>query len=142
MGKLKSREMKVVSAALAVAVVLSLAAFSSCGGGAKKPVTKANTSGETGMASWYGKKFHGRKTASGERFNMYKMTAAHRTLPFGSKVKVTSIENKKSVVVRINDRGPFTKGRIIDLSYSAAKKIDMIKKGVVKVRIEVLSTPN
>ena len=82
---------------------------------------------EEGMASWYGKKFHGKKTASGERFNMYELTAAHRTLPFGTKVKVTNLENNKSVVVRINDRGPHVKGRIIDLSYAAAKKIDMIE---------------
>ncbi len=93
---------------------------------------------EEGLASWYGGKFHGRKTASGERFNKNAMTAAHRALPFGTKVKVTNLENGKSVVVRINDRGPWVNGRIIDLSEAAARKIDMISAGVVKVRVEVL----
>ncbi len=91
-----------------------------------------------GYASYYGPKFHGRRTASGEIFNMYAYTAAHRYLPFGTIVRVTNLENGKSVIVRINDRGPFKAGRIIDLSYAAAKKIGMIKKGVVKVKIEVL----
>ena len=94
---------------------------------------------EEGMASWYGKRFHGRKTASGERFNMNALTAAHRTLPFGTLVKVTNLGNKKTVTVRINDRGPWAKGRIIDLSYAAAKQIGMIEKGCVKVRIETVS---
>lgn len=94
---------------------------------------------QEGMASWYGKKFHGRKTASGERFNMYDLTAAHRTLPFGTRVKVTNLENNQSVVVRINDRGPFAEGRIIDLSYAAARKIGMIEKGVARVRIKVVN---
>ena len=91
-----------------------------------------------GRASWYGKEFHGKKTASGEVFNMFAYTAAHRRLPFGTKVRVTNLENGKSVVVKINDRGPFIKGRIIDLSYAAAKKIDLVKMGVARVRIEVL----
>lgn len=93
---------------------------------------------EVGMASWYGKKFHGKHTASGEIFNMYKFTAAHRILPFGTLVRVKNLENGKEVVVRINDRGPLKRGRIIDLSYAAAKKIGMIQKGLVKVRIEVI----
>lgn len=94
---------------------------------------------EEGMASWYGKRFHGRKTANGERFNMNALTAAHRTLPFGTMVKVTNLGNKKTVTVRINDRGPWVKNRIIDLSYAAAKQIGMIEKGCVKVRIETVS---
>ena len=93
---------------------------------------------DRGIASWYGRQFHGRSTASGETFDMYGLTAAHRNLPFGTRVKVTNLENKKSVVVRINDRGPWIKGRIIDLSYAAAKKIGMIEKGVVKVRVELI----
>ena len=91
-----------------------------------------------GIASYYGSDFHGKKTASGERYNMYALTAAHKTLPFNTKVKVTNVENKKSVIVRINDRGPFKRGRIIDLSFGAAKKIDLVQAGSVKVRIEIL----
>jgi peptidoglycan lytic transglycosylase len=91
-----------------------------------------------GKASFYANKFQGRKTASGDRFDQKKLTAAHRSLPFGTMVKVTNLSNGLSVVVRINDRGPFIRGRIIDLSRAAAKKINMIKSGVVKVRIEVL----
>lgn len=93
---------------------------------------------EYGMASYYGKDFHGRKTASGEPFNMHDFTCAHKKYPFGTKLRVTNQENKKTVIVRVNDRGPFIKGRIIDLSYAAAKKIDMIRSGVVKVKIERL----
>jgi rare lipoprotein A len=91
-----------------------------------------------GRASWYGERFHGRKTASGERFDMRAMTAAHRRLPFGTKVRVTNVENGRSVVVRINDRGPFGRGRIIDLSKAAAARIGMIRKGIVEVTLEVL----
>lgn len=94
---------------------------------------------ENGEASWYGKKFHGRTTASGEIYNMYKLTAAHRTLPFGTLVEVTHFENGKKVVVRINDRGPSIRRRIIDLSYAAAEQIDMIAQGIARVRIEVIA---
>jgi rare lipoprotein A len=93
---------------------------------------------QTGYASWYGKKFHGRPTASGERFNMYRESAAHKTLPLGTFVRVRNFSNKKQIIVRINDRGPFIKGRIIDLSYAAAKKIDLIGPGVARVRIVAL----
>ena len=93
---------------------------------------------ETGVASWYGKPFHGRKTASGERYNMNKMTAAHRTLPFGVVVKVTNLDNGRSIKVRITDRGPFVRGRIIDLSRAAARKLDMIGPGTARVRIAVV----
>lgn len=95
---------------------------------------------EEGLASWYGKKFQGKKTASGEKFDMHKLTAAHRTLPFGTRVKVTRIDNGKNVVVKINDRGPFVEGRIIDLSKAAAKKLDMINTGVARVRIKVVKS--
>lgn len=95
---------------------------------------------QTGTASYYGKKFHGRKTANGERFNMWAMTAAHKSIPFGSQVRVTNLVNNKSIVVRINDYGPFRKGRIIDLSRGAAAKIDMIKTGTARVRLEVLGS--
>ena len=96
---------------------------------------------DKGLASWYGNKFHGRKTASGEIYDMHKLTAAHRTLPFGTIVKVTNRKNNKSVVVRITDRGPFVRGRIIDLSYGAAAQIDMINEGLVPVKIIVIKTP-
>jgi rare lipoprotein A len=89
------------------------------------------------MAAWYGDKFNGRKTASGERFNMHELTAAHRTLPFNSLVKVTNLNNKASVVVRINDRGPFARNRIIDLSRAAAPKIGLDRSGTAPVRIEL-----
>ncbi len=91
-----------------------------------------------GIASWYGEDFHGKKTASGEAYNMYDLTAAHRTLDFGSWVKVTNLDNGKEVVVRINDRGPFKKGRIIDLSLEAARRLDMISEGTAKVKLTVL----
>lgn len=94
-----------------------------------------------GVASWYGDDFHGRPTSSGERYNMYLLTAASRTLPLGSRVKVTRVDNGRSVEVKINDRGPFVEGRIIDLSYGAARRLDMIEKGLALVRLEVLSTP-
>ena len=93
-----------------------------------------------GKASWYGKPFHGRLTANGERYNMYGMTAAHKTYALGTRLKVTNLRNRKSVIVRVNDRGPFHSTRKIDLSYGAAKKIGMIHKGVSKVKIEVLSS--
>jgi rare lipoprotein A len=91
-----------------------------------------------GKASYYGARHHGNKTASGERFDQHALTAAHRSLPFGSRVRVTNLRNDKSVVVRINDRGPYAKGRIIDLSHQAAERIDMLRAGVVPVRVEQL----
>ena len=93
---------------------------------------------ETGLATWYGNEYANRNTSSGERFDPSQLTAAHRTLPFNTHVKVTNLENGESVVVRINDRGPFVKGRIIDLSNEAAKRIHMIGRGFVKVRLDVV----
>ncbi|OPL14485.1 MAG: hypothetical protein AVO38_02360 [delta proteobacterium ML8_D] len=93
---------------------------------------------EEGYASWYGDEFHGRPTASGELYNMYAITAAHRTLPMNTYVKVVNLENGREVAVRISDRGPFVKNRIIDLSYGAGKKLDMIGPGTAKVRLEAL----
>jgi len=92
-----------------------------------------------GQASYYGKQFHGRKTANGEIFDMYKKTAAHRELPFETVLKVTNKKNNKAVIVKVNDRGPFKAGRILDLSYGAAMEIDMIADGVAEVRIEILN---
>ena len=92
----------------------------------------------SGVASYYGRKFHGRRTASGERFDMHKLTAAHRTLPFGSRVKVTNPRTGKSVVVRINDRGPFSRNRTIDLSRAAAEQVGLIQRGHGTVELAVL----
>ena len=97
-----------------------------------------NKTTQIGKGSWYGKPFHGRLTANGERYNMYDFTAAHKTLPFNTMVKVTNLRNKRSIIVRINDRGPYHGGRIIDLSYLAAKKLGYVKKGVAKLKIQVL----
>ena len=93
---------------------------------------------ETGIASWYGAPYDGRRSANGEVFDMEQLTAAHRTFPFDTWVEVTNLENKKSVEVRITDRGPFVKGRIIDLSLAAAREIDMVQEGIVRVRIKVI----
>jgi rare lipoprotein A len=91
-----------------------------------------------GVASYYGKEFNGRKTASGQRYSNSKFTAAHRTLPFGTMLKVTNLSNGKSVTVRVNDRGPFKKGRIIDLSYAAARAIGIVGAGTGRVRIDIV----
>lgn len=97
------------------------------------PIPSAQGYRETGVASWYGKIFHGRKTSNGETYNMYAATAAHKTLPMGTMLLVKNVTNGRSTVVRINDRGPFVKNRIIDLSYKAAKDIQMIQNGTAKV---------
>jgi len=106
---------------------------------ARIPVPSQPTMMETGLASWYGPKFHGKLTASGEVFNQEKFTAAHRTLPWGSRVKVTNLDNGKSVDVRINDRGPFGKGRIIDVSRAAARALGMVGRGITTVQVEWLA---
>ena len=93
---------------------------------------------EVGVASWYGPEFHGRRTSNREVFDMNEMTAAHKTLPFGTRVMVTNLDNDRTAVVRINDRGPFVKGRIIDVSYAAARVLGMVGPGTARVRIEVL----
>lgn len=94
-----------------------------------------------GLASWYGMKFQGKKTASGRPFDAHEFTAAHKFLPFGTIVKVVNLRNGKEVLVNIIDRGPFSKKRIIDLSHAAAKSIGLLKKGIARVKIEVISTP-
>src|SRR5208337_3171409 len=105
-----------------------------------KPADNSTTYALHGIASWYGGVFNGRKTASGERFDMYAMTACHPTLPFGSLVRVINQTNKHSVIVKITDRGDLiTEGRIIDLSYGAAQKLAMTKAGLAKVELEVIS---
>ncbi len=102
------------------------------------PLSSAAGYNETGTASWYGTKFHGRKTANGERYDMHAMSAAHKTLPMPTMVRVTNLQNGRSVVVRVNDRGPFVKNRIIDLSYAAARALGYDKKGTAPVRVEAL----
>ncbi len=96
---------------------------------------------QTGSASWYGPGFHGRKTANGERFNQDAMTAAHRKLPLGTRIKVENLGNGKTVNLRINDRGPYAGGRILDVSKGAAGKLGMLKSGTAQVRISIISCP-
>ncbi|MFK5986230.1 MAG: septal ring lytic transglycosylase RlpA family protein [Pseudomonadota bacterium] len=97
---------------------------------------------QTGGASWYGKKFHGERTSNGERYDMYAMSAAHKTLPLPSYVKVTNLDNQRNVIVRINDRGPFHQGRIIDLSYTAAHQLGIVAKGTGRVEVEAIDVEN
>ncbi len=94
---------------------------------------------EEGVASWYGVPFHGRRAANGETYNMYKLTAAHRTLPFESVVRVTNLKNGRQTEVRINDRGPFIENRVIDLSLAAARELELVAMGVAPVRLELLA---
>ena len=93
---------------------------------------------QSGIASWYGQEFHGRPTSNGEIYNMHDLTAAHRTLPFGTVVEITNLLNGRTVTVRINDRGPFVGNRIIDLSYAAARMLDMVGPGTIPIRLEVV----
>lgn len=103
-------------------------------------VTGCASSRSEGLASYYADKYQGRKTANGEIFDTAKLTAAHKTLPFGTRVRVTNLDNGKSVDVRINDRGPYVAGRVIDLSPAAARKLDMLRAGVVRVKLDILGT--
>jgi rare lipoprotein A len=103
-----------------------------------QPIPSAEGFSQEGLASWYGKKFHGRKTSNGETYDMYAMTAAHKTLPMNVHLKVTNLNNGRSTTVRVNDRGPFVKNRIIDLSYSAAKELGVVGPGTAPVKIEAL----
>lgn len=124
-------------------VVLALAAALWLGGCAAPsrhdPLPPGSVQGgheiDGGVASWYGDRFHGRRTASGEAFDMHELTAAHRTLPFGTRVRVRNLDNGREVVVRINDRGPFTRGRVIDLSRAAAAAIGMTQSGTARVAV-------
>ena len=105
------------------------------------PIANAQGFKETGVASWYGHPFHGRKTSNGERYDMYARTAAHKTLPMGSIVRVTNLENNKVAIVRINDRGPFVGDRIIDLSRASAEDLGIVRNGTGRVHIEVIKAP-
>ncbi len=122
---------------LLACVLFSGILVAGCSTGPSPVPSKPRHDGVSGLASYYGKKFHGRRTASGERYNMHAMTAAHRRYAFGTMVKVTHVKSGRTVKVRINDRGPFIKGRIIDLSYGAAKKLGMLTEGVARVWISV-----
>ena len=106
----------------------------------KRYYTRASSKGyvQRGIASWYGGKFHGRKTSNGERYNMYAMTAAHKTLPLPTYARVTNLTNGRSAVVRINDRGPFHENRVIDLSYTAARRLDMLANGTAMVEVRAI----
>jgi rare lipoprotein A len=104
------------------------------------PLPHADAFIENGTASWYGSDFHGKKTSNSEIYDMHAMTAAHKTLPFGTMVEVHNLENDHKIIVRINDRGPFVRSRIIDLSHEGAKRIDMIRNGTAKVRITAIGT--
>jgi len=133
------------SRALPTALFLTTLALSCC---AKKhqrtgalPAPPQIQAVETGLASWYGHPYHGRPAADGEIYDMESFTAAHRTLPFGTRLRVTNLANQKSVDVRIIDRGPFSDGRIIDLSHAAAEAIDLVGPGVAQVRLDILSAP-
>lgn len=119
--------------------VLSLLLLSSAPVFAQPAVALGHT--EVGIASFYHDRFHGRTTANGERFDQRAYSAAHRSLPFGTQVRVTRVDNGRSVVVTINDRGPFKKGRVVDLSRQAARQLGMIDQGLAKVKVEVLGLP-
>jgi rare lipoprotein A len=137
----------VIPRATPVALALPLAIFVLTGCARKHHVPASTApppqilSGETGLASWYGHPYHGRAASNGEIYDMEKLTAAHRTLPFGTMVHVINLANNKSVDVRIIDRGPFIEGRVIDLSHAAAQAIDLIGPGIAEVRLDILSAP-
>lgn len=105
---------------------------------ARRPPGSVDTGPWEGNASWYGVDYHGRRAADGSRYNMYELTAAHRTLPFGTRLQVTNLANGRAVKVKITDRGPFVDGRMIDLSFAAAQQLDMLRAGVARVRVEVI----
>jgi rare lipoprotein A len=107
----------------------------------KDQADQVASDGLAGIASWYGDHWQGRKTASGTRFDVKKLTAAHRTLPLNTRVRVTNLDNGKSVIVLVNDRGPYVDGRVIDLSTAAARRLGMVKKGLVPVKIEIVPPP-
>jgi len=121
-------------AATAVAVAAIVLGGCTIGAGIDSPVS-ASEYDRTGKASWYGKRYHGRTAASGAPYDMNAMTAAHRSLPFGTRVRVTNLANRRSVVLTINDRGPYAGRRIIDVSRRAAEILDMVRAGVVRVRV-------
>ena len=123
---------------LHIYLILGLLLTAGCFTHDKKIPSLNNGNSQLGIASWYGPSFHGKPSASGEPFDMWALTAAHRTLPFGTWVQVTKVETGKRVTVRINDRGPFIKGRIIDLSYAGARELEMIGEGTADVGVTIV----
>ena len=130
------------SSTLHIYLILGLLLMAGCLAQDKKIPSLNNGSSQLGIASWYGPSFHGKPSASGEPYDMWALTAAHRTLPFGTWVQITKVETGKTVTVRINDRGPFIKGRIIDLSYAAARELAMIGEGTADVALTIVSPRN
>lgn len=126
-------------------LILALSAASGCTGSAPRFATKSEAGAPSteplvleGTASYYADEFHGRQTSNGETYDMHALTAAHRTLPFNTLLKVTNLGNGRSIVVRVNDRGPFKEGRIVDLSYEAARRLEMIGPGTALVRLQIV----
>jgi len=122
-------------------LLVFLLLVAACAAPQLRPRAWEDLSGETGLASWYGVPYHGRRTSSGEVYDMYQVSAAHREIPLGSWVEVTNLTNARSLTVRINDRGPFIEGRIIDLSYAAASLLGVTGPGVVPVRVRLTQPP-
>ncbi|WNM57162.1 septal ring lytic transglycosylase RlpA family protein [Candidatus Nitrospira allomarina] len=125
-----------------ICLILTFLLTAGCAGGQSRPEPMISETFQRGEASWYGPSFHGNRTANGEPYDMWALTAAHRTLPFGTRVLVHSLDTGKSVTVRINDRGPFIRGRIIDLSYGAARELAMIGRGTANVSLTILKATN
>ena len=126
---------------LTLIAILSFLAPATAGLADLRPVPYLVPDAESGQASWYGPRFHGRLTASGEIYDMYDLTAAHRRLPFGTTLRVTDVVSGRCVIVRINDRGPFIGRRVLDLSYAAAERLGMLHDGLARVRVEPLEKP-
>jgi rare lipoprotein A len=127
----------------ALIALLGLVVLAGCARGVRQAAPPPARLGaeQEGIASWYGEPYHGRTTASGEIYDMHALTAAHRTLPFGTRVAVTNLDNGRRVEVRVNDRGPFREGRIVDVSLAAARHLGMVLAGIVPVRLRVLALP-
>lgn len=134
------QKLSILFTALVLVILTGCTSTSAIGGSKTKEYTHSHAL--IGQASWYGNRFHGKLTASGETYNMNAYTSAHKSLPFGTIVRVTNTANNKSVDVKINDRGPYVKGRVIDLSYQAFTQIGNIKKGTVPVKIEIIDDSN
>ena len=125
-----------------ICLILTVLLMAGCAGGQSRTQPRISDTFQRGVASWYGPSFHGNPTANGEPYDMWALTAAHPTLPFGTRVLVQSLDTGKSVTVRINDRGPFIRGRIIDLSYGAARELAMIGRGTENVSLTILESTN